>query len=154
MDKKDKQENIDFIFEVMRMKFEHLNDATNTLDNKIAVIIGFLATILAGLVTFFNQYILLYLNSFTLGLGIFLLALILCVVALATKKFHYPPDADALYSEESLNIEIFNLKSQTISDIKKCFEENHVTHEEKAKLFNFSLWLLIAGTILVVIQFL
>ena len=138
----------------MKMKFEHLNDATNTLDNKLAVIIGFLATILAGLVTFFNEYITLCLNFFTLGLGSFLLALILCVVALATKNFYFPPDADALYSEESLNVEIFDLKSQTVADIKKCFEKNHIIHEEKAKLFNFSLWLLVVGTLFVTIQFL
>ncbi len=154
MEKERKQNNIDFIFEVMKMKFEHLNDITNTLDNKIAIIIGFLATILAGLVTFFNTYISLCFNSFTVALVVFLLALILCTVALATKKFFYPPDANALYSEDSLNMEIFDLKNQTIADIKKCFEENHIIHEERAKLFNLSLWLLIAGTVLVMIQFL
>jgi hypothetical protein len=153
-DEHKKRDNIDFIFEVMRMKFEHLNDATNALDNKIAVIIGFLATIFAGLVAFFNQYITPCFNSFTLGLTAFLFALTLCVVAVATKKFHYPPNADDLYSEDSLNMDTSDLKSQTIADIKKCFEENHVIHEKKAKLFNFSLWLLVAGTILVGAQFL
>lgn len=154
MNKNLQQENIDFVYDVMKMKFEHLNDVTNTLDNKIAVIIGFLATILAGLVAFFNEYVSWCFSSFMLGLSALLIALVLCVIALATKKFYYPPDADALYSEESLNMDIVDLKNQTIADIKKCFEKNHKTHESKAIFFDISLWLLVIGVILVICEFL
>jgi len=153
-----KSENINFIFEVMRMKLDHLFDASNVLDQKISVVVGFLATIVAGLAVFFSDHLYIRfspfsINFFTSGILFLVLAVLLCVFAIATKKYYYPPDENHLYSDESLNSDLVDLKSQTVADMKESFKHNHSTHEGKAKLFNYSLWLSLIGLILVLVNF-
>lgn len=153
-----KSENVNFIFEVMRMKLDHFFDASNVLDQKISVIVGFLATIVAGLSAFFSDYLFVQvlpfsINFFTTGILFLMLAIILCVLAIATKKYYYPPNEDNLYSYESLNSNLVDLKSQTVADMKESFKYNHSIHEGKARLFNYSLWLSFIGLILVLINF-
>jgi len=153
-----KSENIDFIFEVMRMKLDHLFDASNVLDQKVSVVVGFLATIVAGLAAFFSDHLYFQfcpfsINFFTSGILFLMSAILLCIVAIATKKYYYPPDENHLYSDESLNSNLADLKSQTVADMRESFKHNHSTHEGKAKLFNYSLWLSLIGLILVLINF-
>lgn len=150
--------NIDFIFEVMRMKLDHFFDASNVLDQKISVLVGFLATIVAGLTGFFSSYLYIDLcvcsfNLFTSGVMFFVLAIMLCVFALGTKKYYYPPDENSLYSDDSLNSDIVELKSQTVADMKESFIHNCKTHEEKARLYNCALWISFIGLLLVLINF-
>lgn len=154
-----KNDNIDFIFEVMQMKLNHLYDASNALDQKISIVTGFLATIIAGAALFFSENLKLTFcpfdsNFFTLGIFSVFFSILLCVLALANRKYYYPPHENELYSEKSLNSDTHDLKNQTIADMKKGFGKNHETHESKAKVFNYSLYFLVLGMVLIVIQFL
>jgi hypothetical protein len=149
---------MDFIFEVMRIKLDHLFDASNVLDQKISVVVGFLATIVAGLSVFFSDYLRFQfcpfsINLFTSGILFLMLAILFCILAIATKKYYYPPDENNLYSDESLNSDLIDLKSQTVADMKESFKHNHATHERKVKFFNYSLWLLLIALILVLVNF-
>jgi len=154
-----KTDNIDFIFEVMQMKLNHLYDASNALDQKISIVTGFLATIIAGAIIFFSENLKFTFypfdtNFFTLGIFSIFFSILLCIFALANRSYYYPPQEDKLYSEESLNLDTHDLKNQTVADMKEGFVMNHKTHEGKAKIFNYSLYFLVVGTILIVIQFL
>lgn len=154
-----KNDNIDFIFEVMQMKLNHLYDASNSLDQKISITVGFLATIIAGATLFFNENLKFTFypfnsNFFTLGIFSIFCSILLCIAALANRKYYYPPHENQLYSEKSLNSDTHDIKNQTIADMKEGFIKNHKTHECKAKIFNYSLYFLALGIILIVIQFL
>ena len=153
------KDNIDFIFEVMKMKLDHLYDASNALDQKISVTVGFLATITAGATLFFGNNLKFTLypldaNFFTLGIFSIFSSIPLCIAALANRKYYYPPHEDQLYSENSINSDTHDLKSQTIADMKEGFVKNHETHECKAKIFNYSLYFLMLGIFLIAVQFL
>jgi len=153
-----KNDNIDFIFEVMRMKLDHLYDASNALDQKVSIVVGFLAATTAGATLFFsdNLKFIFYpfdTNFFTLGIFSIFFSILLCIVALANRKYYYPPQEDQLYSENSINSDTHDLKSQTIADIKEGFVKNHGTHEYKARIFNFSLYLLVLGIFLMLAEF-
>ena len=152
-------ENINFIFEVMNKKLDQFFDASNVLDQKISVLLGFLATIVAGLLVFLKDnlkiqiYPLFSVNYFGLGVILFFISMLFCIIPITTKKYYYPPNEENLYSEESLNSEILELKNQIIADIKKGFEENHKIHESKAFLFNCSIWISFLGLVSILIYF-
>lgn len=142
----------------MQMKLNHLYDASNTLDQKISIAVGFLATITAGTTLFFSNHLKfnfypLNANFFTLGILAIFFSILLCVVALVNRKYYYPPHEDKLYSNNSLNLGTYDLKNQTIADMKESFVKNHRTHEFKAGLFNYSLYFLMIGIILMSAEF-
>lgn len=154
-----KEKNIQFIFEVMQMKLNHLYEASNFLDQKISTFLGFTATLMAGLMIFFKDNLELSLcpfttNFFTIGLFSIFFSIFFAMINLSTKKYYYPPHEDQLYSDESLNLKEFDLKSQIIADMREGFTQNHRKHEDKAKIFNYSLAFLIFGLFLILINLL
>lgn len=154
-----KENTVNFIFEVMQMKLNHLYEASNTLDQKISTSLGFTASISAGLMIFFEEKLTLNFNPltvnfFTAGMFSIFFCISLLIAGLSTKKYHYPPHEDELYSNKSINSSELNLKNQVIADLKKGFVENHKIHEAKARMLNFSLFLLLVGLMLILIDLL
>ena len=153
-----KDKNVKFIFDVMKMKFQNLNEASNALDQKISTLLGFISTITAALLVFFKDYLVFSLcpfttNLFTIGLFCIFFSFLLLVLTFSTKKYYYPPHEDELYSEESLDSTTYDLVEQTIADLKEGFKENHQIHEEKAKYVNYSLLFFSFGLIIIILQF-
>ena len=152
------EDNVSFIFEVMRMKLEHFFDSSNALDQKVAVVVGFLAAIVIGLSGFFKDrlqfsFCPVSTNFFSVGIGLLLIAVSLAIISLAARKYYYPPNESILYSEKTLNTDLLELKNQTIADMKEGFERNIATHQQKARLFNFTLLFSFLGLLFVLVDF-
>lgn len=150
--KENDTKNINFILKIMVMKFDHLCGASNVLDQKIGISIGFIATIIAGLGVLFKDFLNFNNPILVFGLLIIFFSLLILIFALKTKDYKYPPDAGTLYSKEYLQKSNIELKNQIISDIKKSFEDNCNIQQKKAKLFDLFIFLLIIGIMLVIIN--
>lgn len=142
MDQNDNDnKNIDLALQLSIKKIETQNQAHDSLESKIGILLGFVGIIAGSVIILIQQNTdLVGLNIFTLGLILIYLALILLVFASQTRTYLDPPDFPAFYSKESLSQSNGAVKNQIIADIKGCHEQNAEPHAYKSKLFNFAIY--------------
>lgn len=139
-------QNIDFVLEMLLIKFNHLLGATQALEKKAGLLAAFIPAILTSSLVLSKD--LIGCNLYTLGLFLLLGALVtLCAIHYPT-KWSYPPNEDTLYSNESLNADLTDLKNQMAADIKRAFTDNLKKHQWKAGLYEFAVFLVTGGLII------
>ncbi len=139
-------QNIEFVLEMLMVKFNHLLGATQALEKKAGLLTAFIPAILTSSLVLSKN--LIGYNLYTFGLFLLLGALVtLCIIHYPT-KWSYPPNEDILYSNESLNADLTDLKNQMAADIKRAFTDNLKTHQWKAGLYEFAVFLVTGGLII------
>lgn len=146
------EKNIDFALDTARQKLSFQARATQALDTKTGILIGFVSVVAANLLLLIKDKTdLVGVNLFGLGLLVLLYALWNLIQATRTKDYLDPPDFDTFYSEDALAKDNIKIKNQVVADIKKSYEQNHTNDKERAEAFDRSVWALGASIILLVI---
>lgn len=145
------EKNIDFALDTARQKLAFQARATQALDTKTGILIGFVSVVAANLLLLIkDKPDLVGVNLFGLGLLVLLYALWNLVQATWTKDYLDPPDFDTFYSEDALAKDNTKLKNQVVADIKKSYEHNHTNDKDRAAAFDRSVWALATSIILLV----
>jgi hypothetical protein len=143
------QEKVDFAFEIVSRKHAFLNDAIAAMQSKIATIIGFIATVLAGIVVLQQETQTLGPNLFTAGIAGLYVALWFLIIAARPGNLWDPVDFETIYSSEAFRKPAIDIKNQVVADMIKTYGLNLSIHKGRARLYSYSLWILGTSILLV-----
>lgn len=143
-------EKIDFIYRIVSEKFNRLSDSDNIFNNKV----GF---VLAGLIPLMGFYFSLWdkISQTVLILGIVLafFSTIFLLLALHTRKFYDAPKMDELFSKESFEKDIFDLKNDVSAKLIGDYHQNNNTIRSKSILFTIAIYILLVSILVVFFGF-
>lgn len=151
-EKDNNEKNIDFAISTMKQKLSSQSRATQALDTKAGILIGFVSVVAANLVIILkDKPQLVKINLFTIGLTILLYALVKLIQAATTKEYLDPPDFDAFYSDKALAKENMTLKNEVAADMKQSYIHNNKLDGKRAMAFDRSIYALAISIILLII---
>jgi len=139
------------ILEMMIMKFNHLHDIDNALDQKIGISVAILMGLIGSIFIFLKENI--GLNFLTLGAIILFISFSILIYILKTKLFKYPPSENYLFSKKVEQMNYENLEIKMSDHIKRAFKDNLTTHENKSEYFNSALSLIWIAFFLIIFYF-
>lgn len=148
----EREKKLELVGSLMLSKLAAQQFAHDSLESKIGVLLGFVATVLAILFGFvFNNILLFDFNLFTLGLAGLFLTLIFLALASKTREYLDPPDFSGFYSEEALSRNYLDLKNSISADMKECYTLNLRNQQAKGALYNYGLLSLVLSLISVIL---
>lgn len=138
--------------EVMLKKLEMQQFGHDSIEGKVGVLLGFVATILTILLGFvFAHDTLFGLNIFTLGLFGCFLTLIYLSLASKTRIYFDPPDFDRFYSEAAFAETSLDIRNGVVADMKESYIRNAKNQDVKSAFYNYALLTLLISLALILL---
>jgi len=141
-------ENINFLLDIVSKKIDRQVDNWNSLDHKLGLLSGFIATIIGAEVALMFKY--LGLNIFSLSIIILFSSLIIALIGLWPKDFLDPIDINEYYTDKYLKNSIKSVKNKSLADFKACYQKNNKILKNKSLFFKLSIIIFVLGIVLLI----
>lgn len=140
---------VTFLWKVFSKKIDRQLDAWNSLDQKIGLLSGFVATIIGAEVILMTDYI--GINIFSLSIFLLFTSLVIDLIALCPRDFHDPINPNIYYTKKFLKQKTIVIKNRALADSKECYKKNGIILKRKSLLFKVSVVIFIFGIFLLII---
>ena len=142
------EEKISFLLDILSKKIDRQVDNWNSLDQKLGLLSGFIATVIGAEVALMFKY--LGLNTFSLSIIVLFISLVVVLIALWPREFTDPINMDIYYTRKFLKNNIVFIKNKSLADYKECYRRNSIVLKNKSLFFKVSIGIFILGILLLI----
>jgi len=140
------------LLDTVRHRFDTIRDADNVLDQKSGTLIGFTIAIIVGYLTIVSSQLAgIKLYEGVIGV-IFLIISTALLIIISWPRNYSSSSVKVSSNQEYLNKEEKQLLLQLISDNESATDKNLKKLETKAILYKISVYLLVLGSILLILS--